>query len=113
VSVVWAPRSEHDRAVVVAVDDFFETHLPALRPERKQQALEDLMFTQKSLRELAADKGITHKPVQRARTRALSWVVRELATQWPDPEGSDEQRAWAVFASYWRDRFGVDFPQTA
>lgn len=112
VGPVWQPRNAHDRLVVEALEDFFETHLPALRPEGKQQALEDLMYARASLAELAEDKGVSKQAVSQARKRALSWVLRELSSQWPDPEGSHEQRAYAVFATYWRDRFGVEFPDT-
>ena len=109
---VWHPRSAHERELVEALEDFFETHLPALRPEGKQQALEDLMYARASLNELAEDKGVSKQAVSQARKRALTWVMRELSSQWPDPEGSVEARAYAVFAAYWRDRFGVDFPNT-
>lgn len=105
-------RDLRDQASIEALEDFFETHLPVARGGR-QEVLDLFLYDRLTLGEVALSRGVSKQAVAQQRMRVFKWVMRELAAQWPDPEGTTEQRAWAVFVTYWRDRFGVEYPEVA
>lgn len=106
---VWdEERDPIDRAMVEAIEDFFARYAPGfdLLP-----ALATLLWEpDRSLGDVATEQGVSKQAVSQARKRAVARVERTISRYWHDPEGSDAQRAWAVFVDFWRQRFGTDFP---
>ena len=104
----WHARDPIDRAMVQAIEHFFRAYAPGfdLLP-----ALSALLYEpEASLSELADRQGVTKQAISQARQRAVRRVERAISRYWADPEGSDAQRAYAVFVDFWRQRFGADFP---
>lgn len=113
--LVWLQRTESDRQVVEAVEDFLVPYL-ALMPDPKRRILDSYFADRKTQEAVGEVLGVSHQAVSKQLRAAVRTLVRLIArdaartateaTLLEENGYDDGARAWYVFARYWEERFG-------
>ncbi len=112
VGLLFPTRSLEDAERNEALEAFFASYLVRMTDKRNELLEDAILYGEDSTQaQLAAERGVSQQAVSKQLRAAQAWLVREVAKDWPDPEGTTEQRFEAVLNAYWQERFGV--PRTA
>ncbi len=108
VGLLFPTRTFEDVERNEALEEFFAQYLVRMTDKRFELLEDAILYADAGTQaELAADRGISQQAVSKALRAAQEWLIREVAKDWPDPEGSELQRFEAVLNVYWQEKFGV------
>jgi hypothetical protein len=108
VSPLWSGRTDEEREVIEALEDFFTPYIATL-PKGKASVLDQYLGQRRTQEQIASARGVSQQAVSKQLRAAVRALVRRIAEDAPGYSEDPSKSAWFVFERYWRNRFCRSF----